>query len=103
MEELLKLLILMKQTENKKSIENNNEITLKIKIESNDVNKTIYFSDNTTENFSNGNWYFEKNKNVKHNHDNLKEKTQTNAILIIDEKTIPFKKSFVPKRKGILN
>ena len=43
------------ETENKKCIENNNEITLKIKIESNDVNKTIYFSDNTTENFSNGN------------------------------------------------
>ena len=75
-----------------------NEITFRIKVEKNDLNKTIYFLDNTQE--SDGE-YNENGNYVKHNHDNLKEINENNTTLIIDGKTIPFKKFFIPKITGI--
>ena len=75
-----------------------NEITLKIKIEQNEVNKIIYFLDNTQD--SDGE-YPESDKWVKHIHDNLREMNENNTILIIDEKTLPFKKFFIPKKSKI--
>ena len=79
-----------------KIIENNNEITIKIKIEQNEVNQTIYFLDNTD-----GTYYESGNGDVNHNHDNLNEINENNATLIINEEEVPFKKYFIPKRDGI--
>ena len=78
-----------------------NEIMLKVKIEQNDVNKNIYFLDNTQEDFNDGKGYNENGNFVIHNHDNLKELNKNNTILVIDGEIIPFKKSFIPKKSGI--
>ena len=78
--------------------ENNNEISIKIKIEQSDINSTIYFLDNTKESDKN---YFENGEYVKHNHDNLREMNKFNTTLIIDEIKVPFKKYFNPKNSGI--
>ena len=72
-----------------------NIIELKMKIEQSDVNKIIYFLDNT-----NGK-YFENGDDVIHIHDNLKKLNKRNTILIINEKKLPFSKSFIPKKNGI--
>ena len=45
-----------------------NEINIKIKVRAKDINKKIYFLDNTD--------YIEYNTNIKHNHDKLKELIQ---------------------------
>ena len=73
----------------------NNEISLKIKIEQNEINNNIYFLDNTE------GTYNENGKSVKHNHDNLKEMNENYTSLIIDGETLPFKKFFIPTKKGI--
>ena len=86
---------------NKKNSENDNEITLKVKVDQNDVNKITYFLDNTQENFNNGKGYNENNNYVKHNHDNLSELNESNTILVINGGITPFKKSFIPKKSGI--
>ena len=76
--------------------ENSNEIELKIKIEQRDINKNVYFLDNTQESdYESG--YNENGKYVKHNHDNLSEINENNTTLIIDGKTVPFQKYFIPK------
>ena len=75
-----------------------NEITIKIKIEQIDINNIIYFLDNTKEGSDE---YFENGIYVKHNHDNLKELNENNTILIIDGKTVSFKKFFIPIKCGI--
>ena len=79
--------------------ENTNEITLKIKIEQNNVNNTIYFLDNTDNTYN-------ENKNdindhVEHKHDNLKELNENNTTLIINKKTESYKKYFTPLEPGI--
>ena len=79
------------------TMEGKNEITQEIKIEQNEVNKTIYFLDNTQE--TDGN-YIENGKEVKHNHDNLIEMNESNTTLIIDGKKVPFKKYFIPTKIG---
>ena len=70
------------------------EISLKIKIENDDVNKNIFFLDNTNGKYS------ENGQEVNHNHDNLKEMDETNTTLIINGKTETFKKSFTPTKSG---
>ena len=82
----------------KKYPENINEIAIKVIISQCDENKAIYFLDNTQE--SDGS-YFENNRDVKHNHDNLREINENNTTLIIEGKTVPFKKSFIPTKSGI--
>ena len=84
----------------KKRFINSNEINIKIKIEQSDVNKNIYFLDNTQES-DNKNGYYENGILVKHNHDNLSEMRESNTILIIDGESVPFKKFFIPTKSGI--
>ena len=64
---------------------------MKIKIEKNDINKKIYFLDNTDSNIIVGIKYIEKGKFVEyikeeHHHDNLKELNDTNVELYINDK-----------------
>ena len=58
-----------------------NEIVLKIEIKQDDINKVIYFLDNTD-----GDYIESGKKYVKHKHDNLKEVNENNTTLIVDEK-----------------
>ena len=71
----------------------NNEINLTLEIKTNEIDKIIYFLDNTD--FKD----FETNK--YHYHDNLKELNKSNTKLYINTKEFPFTKCFRPKRKGI--
>ena len=73
----------------------NNEITIKIKIEKNDIGKSIYFLDNTND------FYKENGKYVNHKHDNLREIKKINTTLFINGEKVRFKKSFIPKKSGI--
>ena len=79
------------------NFENCNEIELKVKIEKTDINKTIYFFDNT-----NG-IYFENEKSKEHKHNNLREVRKNNATMIIDKKNVSFNKFFKPKKSGIFS
>ena len=72
-----------------------NEIELKVKIEEDELSKPVYFLDNTDGE------YFENGEFFKHNHDNLKEINENNTTLVIGEKTTPFKKYFIPIKRGI--
>ena len=77
-----------KENEVKKSdlikLENNNEISLEIKIEQSDLNKTIYFLDNTS-NTSKQTRFKENDKFA-------------NTTLIIDGKTVAFKNSLTSNK-----
>ena len=78
---------------NKKSIksEEGNKITLKIKVDKNDIDKEIYFLDNTD--------IFDENL-VKHFHDFLKEIDESNVELYINDEKQKFKKSHIFDKKG---
>ena len=82
-----------------KNSENTNEIIIKIKIEQSDIDKDIYFLDNTS-NRTHPKGYYENGKDIKHNHNNLNDLNENNTTLIIDGKTLPFKKSFIPIKTG---
>ena len=71
-------------------IDNKNEITITLKIEQADVNKEIYFLDNT-------NKYIEKNKSP---HGYLSELNNDNTELFIDENKVNYQKYFVPPYEG---
>ena len=58
----------------------NNEIRMKIKINNKDINKDIYFLDNTDG--------YEDDEGIKHYHDNLKELNESNTELYINNKKI---------------
>ena len=70
-----------------------NEIILNIEINRDDVNKSIYFLDNTD--------YRDYETNKYHFHDYLKEINQDNTKLLINEKEYPFQKFFRPRKEGI--
>jgi len=70
-----------------------NEVYVKVKIRKKDINKEVYFLDNT--NFSD--WFTKK----RHFHDFLKELNETNTKVYINDKEIPYKKYFIPKEEGI--
>ena len=71
-----------------------NEITLKLKIENNEINKEIYFLDNTVNNKGENNTYL--------NHGYLKELNENNVILYInDKKQKNYQKYFKPENEGI--
>ena len=61
----------------------NNQIKLEIKINKEDINKKVYFLDNTKE------------------HNYLKELNVSNTELYIDNKKCEFKKYFIPDKEGI--
>ena len=95
---------------NDNKIKKENEIILKIKIEESDLNKNIYFLDNTDgtyreytskRNFTDFFKNTENGKFIKHKHDNLSEMNKKTTTLIINEITVPFKKYFIPKNTGI--
>ena len=70
-----------------------NEIYLKIKILKKDINKKIYYVDNT--NFSD--WETKKS----HRHDFLKELNELNTRVFINNNEIKYTKFFIPKNDGI--
>ena len=69
-----------------------NEIEIKVNIEKEEINKEIYFLDNTD--------YIDENK-IKHYHDNLKELNETNTELYINKNKYKFKKYFKPEKEGV--
>ena len=73
----------------------NNEIKITLKIDNNDINKDIYFLDNT-----NGKIRFGP-KEVEHYHDNLKELNEMNTKLNINDVPKKYSKYFTPKEEGI--
>ena len=68
-----------------------NEIKLEIKINKDDINKDIYFLDNTDCIYN----------DIKHYHDNLKELNESNTELYINNKKYKYKKYFNPDKEGI--
>ena len=88
---------LIKETKEVKSINKNellnktNEIKLSVKINKDDINKDIYFLDNT-----NGDYNY-----IKHYHDNLKELNESNTELYINDKKYKYKKYFNFDKEGI--
>jgi len=71
-----------------------NELYFEVVIPSEDVNKKIYFIDNS-ENFT------EPITKKKHNHDFLPEVNERNTQLYINYKKTKFQKFFIPDQKGI--
>ena len=72
-----------------------NEIKIKVKIEKRDINKEIYFLDNTDGKYKiNG-------KKEEYHHDLLKELNESNVKLYINNKEEKYKKYFIPKVEGI--
>ena len=70
-----------------------NEIIISLQVRDIDVNKKIYFLDNTD--------YFDEETNKRVFHDNLKELNENNVKIYIDEIPYSFCKYFIPKKKGI--
>ena len=78
-------------------INKKNEINIQLKIENGDINKDVYFLDNTTNEYK----FYIDGKDIEHNHDNLKELNQSNVELYIENKKYDFKKFFKPEKEGI--
>ena len=70
-----------------------NEILMIIEIEKKDINKNIYFLDNTD--------FFDEEKKLNHFHDNLPELNKSNVDLFINNEKYEFKKYFIPKTEGV--
>ena len=70
-----------------------NEIFLKLEITNKDINKKIYFLDNSN--------FIDKKTGQKHFHDNLKELNESNTKLFINNIKYKFKKYFKPQKEGI--
>ena len=68
-----------------------NEIKLKVKIDSDSVNKQVYFLDNTHGQYNFGTHY----------HDFLKELNESNVELFINNTKYNYQKYFMPKEEGI--
>ena len=71
----------------------NNEIKLYVKIEKIDINKEIFFLDNTSN-------YLAKDNINKEAHQNLTELNQNNTYLFINGERKQFKKFFKPTKEG---
>ena len=72
----------------KKRMDKINIINMILRIKRRDINKDIYFLDNTSGNYS------IDGKEVYHNHDNLKELNESNAELYINNEKMKYKKIF---------
>ena len=70
-----------------------NEIDFEVAIPSEDVNKKIYFLDNTE--------FTDPKTKKQHNHDFLTELNEKNTKLYINNKEEKYKKFFFPEQKGI--
>ena len=88
---------LIKETKEVKSINKiellnkTNEIKLSVKINKDDINKDIYFLDNTDGTYN----------DIKHYHDNLKELNESNTELYINDMKYKYKKYFKLDKEGI--
>ena len=86
---------LIKETKEVKSINKKinktNEIKLSVKINKDDINKDIYFLDNTHDTYN----------DIEHYHDNLKELNESNTELYINDIKYKYKKYFKPDKEGI--
>ena len=71
-----------------------NEVKLLLYIEKKDVNKDIYFLDNTDIEIDS------KNHTVSHFHDNLKELNSSNTVVIINDIKYKYNKYFRPDKEG---
>ena len=78
-----------------KNINKKNEIKFVLKIEAQDINKKIYFLDNTDESV-----YISAFGLEEHHHDFLKELDDTNVELYINNKKQKYQKYFIPKEEG---
>ena len=74
---------------------NKNELIFTLTIIEEEVNKKIYFLDNTNKK------YGENEKEVEHKHDNLQELNVNNTKLYINNEKVIFNKFFIPTEKGI--
>ena len=83
--------------DNKNIIYKKNEIKIQLKIENDDINKEIYFLDNTSNEYK----FYIDGKDIEHNHDNLKELNELNTELYIDNIKNVYKKYFKPEKEGI--
>ena len=79
---------LNKENKNNETI---NEIKLIAKIEKKDINKDIYFLDNTDGIYNDG----------EHHHDNLKELNELNTEIFINNIKYKYTKSFKPEKEGL--
>ena len=70
----------------------NSAILIYLKINKEDINKKIYFLDNTN--------YTENDTKKRHFHDNLNVLNSNNVKLFINNKKQKFKKFFIPKKEG---
>ena len=70
-----------------------NEIYFEVVIGEDDINKKIYFLDNTD--------FTDPKTKKKHDHDFLTELNSSNTKLIIIDKETEYKKYFIPNQKGI--
>ena len=86
-----------------------NEIKLTVKIEEDDINKKIYFLDNTDDNIV---VEFKLNEKSligyndireEHHHDFLKELNESNTELYINNEKYKFEKYFIPEKEGEYN
>ena len=78
---------------NNKEIKNN-EIKLTLKVEKDDINKDIYFLDNTKDTiYLSGKW-------EEHNHDFLKELNDSNTEIYINNLKYKYDKKFQPDKEG---
>ena len=79
---------------NKNNTNENNQINLLVKIEKEDINKHIYFLDNTAGDlYINGKW-------ESHYHDFLKELNDSNVELFINKTKFEYQKFFKPEKEG---
>ena len=69
-----------------------NEIKLILKIRKEDINKEIYFLDNTD--------YRDSKTKKKHYHDNLKELNEKNTKLFVNDKECKYSKFIIPSIEG---
>ena len=70
----------------------NNEILIIVEIQKKDINKNIYFLDNTD--------YFDEEKKINYFHDNLPELNKSNVELFINNEKYEFQKYFIPNKEG---
>ena len=87
-----KIIIGKKINEQNSKVDLKNEILIKLKVEQFDVDKEVYFLDNTNESL-------EKNKNKVHTF--LPELNENNTELFIDQEKKRFEKFFKPNKEGI--
>ena len=85
-----------KKNKNKsENINRKNEIKFVLKIDNQDVNKQIYFLDNTDESV-----YISAYSLEEHHHDFLKELNDSNVEFYINNKRQKYKKYFIPEKSG---